>query len=74
MSEWYLAVVADRHQEPVYRIFQDRDATIEWARNTFWDSMAHKDGISEYPVDGYEWHAVYEYESDHAYVVKVEQC
>lgn len=43
----YVAVVNDRHIEPIIRPFTDRVRAIAWAMRTFRDHVAHPDRISE---------------------------
>jgi hypothetical protein len=70
----FVAVVHDRHIDPVIRVFSDLSVAIAWAEKNFKACLSHPDGlvVDDPPPEGYLWSASYEYESDHAWVEEVE--
>jgi hypothetical protein len=69
----FVAVVHDRHTDPVIRVFTDQSVVIAWAERNFKACLSHPSGYVEHGPDGTRlWSAGYEYESDHAWVEEVE--
>jgi hypothetical protein len=70
----FVAVIHDRHIDPVVRVFTDPSVAVAWAEQTFNACLAHSDWlvVDDPPPEGYLWSASYEYESDHAWVEEVE--
>jgi hypothetical protein len=70
----FVAVVHDRHIDPVIRVFSDPYAAITWAEKNFRACLAHPEGCLQGgpPRDGVLWQAFYKFESDHAWVEEVE--
>jgi hypothetical protein len=68
----YVAVVHDRHTDPVIRVFTDPSVAIAWAGRNFRACLFRPHGYYEETLEGYFWAASYEGEEDHAWVEAVE--
>lgn len=73
MGDIYLSVIRNRHSDPVYKLFWDKEEAIYYTKGEFRDILAHEDGLREdISDDGVTvadfW---YEYESDTASVVRM---
>lgn len=67
-NKLYLSVVQDRHNDAEYRLFRDALDAIHYTGVRFREVVAHPNAIIK---DGRYWS--YEYESDYAEVVEVNE-
>jgi hypothetical protein len=71
----FVAVVHDRHTNPVIRVFTDPVVAVAWAKKNFKACLAHPEGLREDTPSGEEivWEASYEcHDMDCAWVEAVE--
>ena len=70
----YLACVADRHVDPVFRLFANPNEAMAWALDEFVDTVAHPDNIAAFGSIGDNL-AYWSYgeESDCAWVQAIEK-
>lgn len=72
----YVAYCADRHVDPVVKVFSTPEKAVKFTRQFMYDNMAHSDGIVEEAIDraaeGLLCRFSYKYESDHAYAFEAE--
>lgn len=72
MTTLYVCVVHDRHVDPDIRLFVDRDAALQHAREDFHEAVAYPERIEELdPDEDYLVHLTYP-EGDSAWVEAVE--
>ncbi len=69
--ELYVAVVQDRHLDPIIGVFTEKEAAIDWALATFQEHVEEPgEVVEETDLEGSDWlwHAEYGDEGDHAWV------
>jgi hypothetical protein len=65
----FVAVVNDRHIDPIIGVFSTSEAAIKWASETFRDCVAYPEEITKGDLEGtYIWHEIYGEEGDYSLV------
>ena len=70
--KYYLSVVHDRHADPVFQLFEDRDEANQATIDRFRDSMTDPKGVLLDFTDSGLARLRYAYERDQAYVIELE--
>ena len=69
----YLACIADRHIDPIYRLFLSADEAIGWASDGLRKTVAHPESVSTLEPVPYPYVAIWKYdgEDDGAWVLRI---
>ncbi len=64
----FVAVVNDRHVDPMIGVFSTLESAIKWASETFRECVAEPEEIESCDLGDYLFHEVYGEEGDYAWV------
>jgi len=71
VSYMYLSDI-DRHTDPEYKLFANKDKAIAYAKDLAVSSCRHSEDYEEHTIEGRLFHADYSCESDCVYVQEID--